>query len=102
MNTQTIMYETGATSEKVNDLILFTNTTRYLCELRDKIYTSEAKGEINEYNLNWQFYYDLLPMAIRLYKKEIKRPMTLNEKQRTEFAKTYFIDRDTWKKEHNL
>lgn len=38
MKQETVKYETGATSHAVNDLILFTDNTRELAELRDKIY----------------------------------------------------------------
>jgi hypothetical protein len=40
MTTNKVIYETGATSHAVNDLVLFTDDTRELAELRDTIYES--------------------------------------------------------------
>lgn len=48
MKTDTQTYETGATSHAVNDLILFTDNTRELAELRDKIYMQGVKPDEND------------------------------------------------------
>jgi hypothetical protein len=101
MTTQT-QYETGATSPAVNNLVLFTDNTRELAALRDDIYKACADGTISPYNCHWQFYYDLFSLAVKRYKAETKSHIKLNDKQRSEFSKLYFIELDAWKKENGF
>lgn len=45
MEKNTTTFETGATSAAVNELILYTDNTRELAELRDKIYATYQGSE---------------------------------------------------------
>lgn len=106
MTNTTEIYETGASSHAVNDLILFTDNTRELVELRDKIYRIGAERG-GDYVFIQEFT-ALLTSAIGTYIKEFPEPESHNhifkmdEYQRNEFCRLYASDFDTWKKEHGF
>lgn len=60
------VYETGARSHAVNDLILFTDNTRELAEYRDRIYANYIQGNIAPPDA----FRPLLQLAQSMYKKE--------------------------------
>lgn len=103
---QTIIYETGATSHAVNDLILFTDTSAKLARDRDVTYTDRATNVIDDYNMYWQFYYTLFTAACVAYRHETGKPYLvtrshkLREASRREYAQLFANYYPTWKKEH--
>jgi hypothetical protein len=111
MNTNKVIYESGATSHAVNDLILFTDTTRELAETRDYIYKSFAndkrpfvKDEPLYLELAYKFLLDLLPLSIKAYIKTFPscsdHISTLSMGEKTEFCDLYALDFETWKAEN--
>jgi hypothetical protein len=107
MKPNIVTYETGATSHAVNDLILFTDNTRKLAELRDSIYKEWA--DCIPYTPSvidkTQSRFDKLFFAAAdAYRKEFPTShdhiitMTINEME--EFATLYAIDFTNWKSEH--
>lgn len=110
-----IKYETGATSQAINDLILFTD--KELTEKRDSRYeyvvayekldhpfiaSEKYKVRMLKQYSNGQFKY-LLYDVIRAYNKKIGDTYyfdTLSQKQKNEYARLYFEKYTTWKKEH--
>lgn len=121
MNTNTVIYETGATTHAVNDLILFTDNTRELAEMRDYIYSKtiadnkqnesitshlseDYKAKANKEYLQYKFK-DFLHNVTRAYNKELGVTYSyygLTTKQRNEFARIYANDFENWKQEHNI
>lgn len=61
---KTEQYETGATSHAVNDLILFTDNTRNLAELRDYIFESTAREDEMIINHSQYLYYQLINLLL--------------------------------------
>ena len=101
---QTIKYETGATSHAVNDLILFTDNTRELAELRDYVYTGIINNEI-EHGKEWENFGELFRAAKIAYKKELGNSNSLHiiqmdANQIEEYCRLYANDFTSWKKEH--
>lgn len=97
--TTTIKFETGASTHAVNDLILFTDNTRELAELRDEIYRTVPHIVLEE-SLE-----QLLNAAKRAYYKtfpehSITHISNMGKMQNTEYCKLYFNDIDNWKLEH--
>lgn len=125
MNNNATTYETGATSHAVNDLILFTDNTRMLAEMRDKAYEKmigqniiwnrSEKYEHLEVNY-FHLFSRLSQYAIREYKREFPNyedhkhishvkllsgePGTWTDEQLTEYCTLYLKDFQNWKKEH--
>lgn len=104
-------HETGATSHAVNDLILFTDETRELAELRDSIYMhfiSDSRPFIKDeplyLEIAMKFMCDLRPAAAKRYKQEIPNSHDHISKMNTgdyaEYADLYASDFETWKSEH--
>lgn len=90
-------FETGATSHAVNELILFTDNTRELAELRDRIYVKMKEDNTSSYN---PFNFErLLTMSSHQYRREIGDiRMTDNEKMEYLFIYSdRFVD---WKQEN--
>lgn len=119
MNNEKVIYETGATSHAVNDLILFTDNTRELAELRDKIYTRVIETahlfpgsthpdmcKVKKVNINQSFLKVLLPKSIKLYIQQFPHKENhihiseMSEPQKTEYVNLYVKDFDNWKLEH--
>lgn len=106
MKTKAIIYETGATSHAVNDLILFADNTRELAELRDKIYETFHKPSnvLDSIDLKSRFQ-ALYIKAVFLYKKEFpdtdKRYfLPIGSDMSIEFCTLYANDFNNWKSEH--
>lgn len=105
-NQPKVIFETGATSHAVNDLILFTDNTRELARIIDVIYTDRATNVINDYNMFYHFYYQLYSAAIASYRKELGKNYTTFRSgkeinaMRREFSELYVADFKNWKKEH--
>ena len=106
----TIKYETGATSHAVNDLILFTDNTRELAELRDKLYL-EWMQKGNPYGHEWTLidqFGKLLYKAIQLYRTQFPNDSDhvviyqsrLHFEKAKEYCTLYANDFDNWKSEH--
>src|SRR6266542_1401605 len=78
MKQDKVIYETGATSHAVNDLILFTDNTMELAKKRDKAY-KKMIVQNEQYNRQSSFhfleqhyrylFYDLMLTAMRDYKR---------------------------------
>lgn len=110
MNTKKEIYETGATSHAVNDLILFTDNTRELAELRDSIYHSfvnDPRPFIKDESLYLEIAYKillhLLPEAKKAYKKEFAffgHIADTDMAQNIEYSDLYALDFENWKSEH--
>lgn len=111
MSTNKAIYETGATSHAVNDLILFTDNTRELAELRDSIYLhfiSDSRPFIKDeplyLELAMKFMVTLRPAATRRYNTEF--PGSSNHINKmgpgdyAEYSDLYAADFDNWKSEH--
>jgi hypothetical protein len=100
MKPNTVTYETGATSHAVNDLILFTDNTRGLAELRDKIYQSVAFKESCPNDI----FLPLLDAAQLRYYNEFKTSnkhiTNMSAAQNLEYCNLYAKDFNNWKSEH--
>jgi hypothetical protein len=118
MNNEKVIYETGATSHAVNDLILFTDNTRALVEQRDNIYKKMIRYTA-DIDLETKWFSDwnkLLLCAAREYRKifpnykdhkhinHIKSLSfdcgTWTDEQTREYIMIYINDFENWKKEH--
>lgn len=102
MNNQTTTYETGATSHAVNDLILFTDNTRLLAELRDSIYTEWLKYGVIDDN-----FIPLFEAARRHYIHDLKdfgagHLINMNKGEIKQYCNLYTQDFENWKQEHSL
>lgn len=100
MKQEIVKYETGATSHAVNDLILFTDTTRELAEMRDNIYASVLSKESCPNDI----FLPLLDAAQLMYYKEFKTCHSgitnMTPTENLEFCNLYAIDFANWKLEH--
>lgn len=100
-NTET--YETGATSHAVNDLILFTDNTRELAELRDSIYTTCVDMRLT---CDLDRFLKLLNAAKAAYIKEFPNTEDhahiygLSQIQIIEYCGLYAANFENWKKEN--
>lgn len=103
MNNNT--FETGATTHAVNDLVLFTNTTRELAAKRDAVY----KMYVASYNagytgsVSWVEFQPLFLKARDQYCKEIKDNASvkrIKQKGMEEYCNIYASDYSNWKSEH--
>lgn len=101
MNTNKIIYETGATSHAVNDLILFTDNTRGLAELRDKIYKEWADKKSHPIQQNFGILYNT---AAGKYLEEIKEENEhikhMHKSEVLEYRQIYAARFENWKSEH--
>lgn len=125
MNTQTTTYETGATSHAVNELILFTDNTRELAEMRDKAYKNmvtqqrafNRSDNLSHLEVNYFHLFSRLSLyAIKRYKQEFPnyedhkhlshvrlssgKPGTWTDEQLSEYVTLYLKDFSNWKQEH--
>jgi hypothetical protein len=107
MKQDKVLYETGATSHAVNDLILFTDNTRELAELRDNIYKEWADGVpfIPSITDKTKSRFDkLFYAAADRYRKEFPTShnhiitMTISEME--EFTILFAAEFTTWKLDH--
>lgn len=98
------VYETGATSHSVNDLILFTDNTRELAALRDRIYMDWAQNgkkypQIDRFNI-------LFNAAKRAYRIELPTGcghiVRMTAKDVQEFNTLYVRDFEAWKEDHEI
>lgn len=104
MNTQKIIYETGATSHAVNDLILFTDTTRELAAKRDAVYEMYVTAYEGGYtgNVSWVEFHPLFIKATQQHRKEIPNSQVMKIKQKgmEEYCTIYANRFADWKSEH--
>ena len=98
MNTQTTIFETGATTAAVNELILFTDNTQKLVDIRDNIYTmNQTMAQVH------LFMFDIfLNDCIRQYAREMRQPIKLDVEQKIEFKQIYVNRFPACKKEQEL
>lgn len=102
MNNNTI-FETGATTHAVNDLILYTDNTRELAELRDHIYKGYLDGTGD--NPTVIAMSELYRAAKGAYIKEFGRSNSLHivrltTGEVTEYCNLYVKEFNNWKQEH--
>jgi hypothetical protein len=110
MQTEKVVYETGATSHAVNDLILFTDNTRELVEFRDSCYKllldrPSRAAKINEPYSAKEIFMQLFDRARKVYYKELPGYNNLHirmidDNGSLEYCLLYAADWDNWKKEH--
>lgn len=100
-NALPVIFETGATSHAVNDLILFTETTRELAHSRDIIYDQIRAANIIPKHFHFN---DLLTLSINSYVNTLPgthwQTTVLSESQKKEFCQSYVNDFKNWKSEH--
>jgi hypothetical protein len=104
MNQET-KFETGATSHAVNDLVLFTDNTRELAQLRDNIYFTHQK--LDNKTVKPEDFSHLFTSAMQGYIKEFgrmnsKHISAITREEKREFCELYAKDFEDWKKEHPL
>lgn len=107
MKQDKITYETGATSHAVNDLILFTDNTRELAELRDNLYKDWVEtGNFGTSHL-YERFISLFNAACEAYNKEFKYDPDschainlLDHSDCIEYCQLYVKDFENWKSEH--
>lgn len=104
MNTLKTKYETGATTHAVNDLVLFTDNTIELAEMRDYLFTCIINNEEKEEKI-WEYFGGLRLQASKIYKNQLGRSnslhiinMTYSEVQ--EYCNLFATEFKNWKKEH--
>lgn len=101
MTTEKIVFETGATSAAVNELILYTDNTRELAERMDKYFSAAHAGKRSLPICIIDLYWD----AIYCYKKEFPygaeyRPVKdMTQIEMNEYAQIYANRFSDWKKE---
>lgn len=111
MNTEKIIYETGATSHAVNDLILLTDNTRELAEKRDSIYRAMHQMDLIAKSANLSTDWDnthfikLLRDAKTAYYIEFAAHENahingMTSAENREFCQLYLDDYDNWKSEN--
>ena len=103
-----VIYETGATQQHINSLILFTDNTRSLIELRDEIYENHK----HEAELKPEIFVALCDAARLNYLREVEdngqeyrfinaMRYKKNYKDVLEFCKIYVNGFENWKADHN-
>jgi len=101
MKQSKIIYETGATSHAVNDLILFTDSTRELVDSRDIIYNQLVAGNTPPQSYHFK---SLLTLAINSYIHTFPtshwETTLLSEAQKHEFCQLYANEFNIWKSEN--
>lgn len=103
MNNTKIIYETGATSHAVNDLILFTDNTPQLAKLRDGIYKEWSDKKSHPIAQN---FIPLLDAAQLRYYQEFKNKEDhhhiygMDKDQNKEYCSLYAQYFDNWKLDH--
>lgn len=103
MTTDKITYETGATSHAVNDLILFTDNTRELAELRDSIYRACIDFRLT---CDLDRFLKLLKAAKNAYIKTFPNTEDhahicgFSQNQIIEYCGLYVADFENWKQEN--
>lgn len=101
----TPLFETGATNQAVNDLILFTDT-RKLAELRDSIYQNWLKFGNFGTSPNYERFIPLFNEAKKQYIREFlkyndhKHIYLMNGEQIREYCQLYVNDFENWKEEN--
>lgn len=97
------VFETGATSDDVNGLILFTDNTRNLAEYRDLIYTNLANKIKNDLPLTvgdiQDRLFNLYLKAKAQYKRETGEGLDLGKNEEREFTRIYAEEFPIWAKE---
>ena len=103
-----ITFETGATSFAINDLILFTDNTKELSELRDNIYKTWIKEE-HTYKSRRTLsdrMQDLLIKAMAQYKKKFPHDhlhiANIKTIDGNEYCNLYAADFENWKIENPI
>lgn len=93
-------FETGASTHAVNDLILFTDNTRELAELRDEI----CKLWVDKgYTPSYYMFDELLRTAIKTYCKELvdhEHIKYMGKSDRQMYKTIYLAGFEDWKSEH--
>lgn len=90
-------FETGASTHAVNDLILFTDNTRELAELRDEIYALWVEKSYVPSNYMFD---ELLRNAKKLYCNELtdhEHIKYMGTAEREEYKALYVADFNNWK-----
>lgn len=108
-----VIFETGATSHAVNELILYTDQTKELADRRDNIYKAYLPGVertkklINPTkSMKYEFINILLYRAMNKYLDEFpnhedhQHIEKMTVEQQDEFAQLYAEDFENWKFEH--
>ena len=101
------IFETGATSHAVNDLILFTDNTRELAELRDSIYKEWADGAPftpSQKDKSKSRFDRLFYASAERYRKQFPTShnhiITMDLSEMEQYTLLYAYDFDNWKSEH--
>lgn len=107
MNTQITIFETGATSHAVNDLVLFTDTSRESAELRDRIYNefmADSLVKQDRYRLPERMT-SLFVAAAKQYCREIpdecQHIKILGDRALIEYCDIYANRFESWKNDRN-
>ena len=125
MKQSNTIFESGATSHAVNDLILFTDHTRELAEMRDGFYKKiiaqnkafSRSESFPELEIHYFHLFSRLSLyAIKRYKQEFPnyedhkhlshvklisdKPGTWTDEQLGEYVTLYLKDFNNWKKEN--
>lgn len=103
------IFETGATSHAINDLVLFTDNTKELADIRDEIYLDIINAGWFGTGKKFERFNPLLISAIRRYIAEFPewidhRHITLGNltiDQQNEFCQLYVNYFEIWKKENS-
>jgi hypothetical protein len=106
-DTTKVIFETGATSAAVNELILYTDSTEQLAALRDEFYIDELPGYFNPNARKKSLVNALVTLchtAITRYTNEMgyvnsKHIRDLTSDQISEYCQIYANRFPEWKKE---
>lgn len=95
-----VIFETGATTHAVNELILFTDTTSELSELKDNIY----KQVIHKQSCPNDIFLNLLIASQERYNKEFPKRsrhiVYMSKSEELEYCNLYASGFNNWKSEH--
>lgn len=90
------IYETGATSHEVNELVLFTQNTAELAAMRDSLFMKFSESNPP----HWKQFYTLLDAAKSAYRNDVITQLArISEEQEKEFCILYCSLFKEWKRE---
>ena len=100
------LFETGATNHAVNDLVLFTDNTKSLAELRDSIYQNLLEFGNFGTTPHYERFIKLFKKAKERYIREFpnfenhKHIFLMNSEQIREYCQLYVKDFENWKEDY--
>jgi NOL1/NOP2/fmu family ribosome biogenesis protein len=93
------MFENGSYNGNVDNLVLFTDTTKVLTELRNEIYVYGYKNNSTIEEIS-RYFIKLYFASVSRYRQEIKESLKLNAEQKNQFCNIYANRFKNWIEEN--